>query len=168
MNREDKKQLVEEYKTFLADATLVVLSQPNGMTVADSEELRVKARELGVNHKVARNSQAKIAFNESSFTFLADSVKGSISITWSDDPIAAAKIIAEFEKSSKKIKIVAGSLDGKELSVEEIRSLAALPSLDVLRAKIIGLLQAPAGKVAGTLYSGVSYLPKTILAYAKK
>lgn len=168
MDRENKKQLVEEYKALLSEATLVVLSRPISMTVEDSEELRAKARELGAKYKVARNSQARIAFKETPFMSLAESIKGSISITWSEDPIAAAKVIAGFEKSSRKIEIVSGSLDGKELSVDEIRALSSLPSLDVLRAKIIGLLQAPAGKVAGALYNSASYVPKTILAYARK
>ncbi len=151
MKRSEKQELVGEINQVLQGAELVVISHQQGLTVPQSRALRVKARAAGVGHKVTKNRLAKLAIKGTNFAVLDSLFKGPTAISWSTDPIAAAKVICEYAKSNDKVKIVGGSYNGQLLDEAAIQYLATIPSLDELRGKLVGLLQAPASGLARLL-----------------
>ena len=166
MNRIEKAELIETLKTSFGAATSVVVTHQTGMTVAESSELRQKMREAGATYKVTKNRVTKLALQGTQFEGLAEFFSGPTAVSTSADATAAAKTIFEFTKTSEKVSIVGGGLDGKTLSKEEVIALAKLPSLNELRGKIVGILQAPAGKVAGIVAAPVGGLARIIKARA--
>ncbi len=168
MKRSEKQELVSEIHDILRDAQIVVVSHQQGLNVPQSRGVRVKARAAGAGHKVTKNRLAKRAIKGTQFEVLDGLFTGPTAITWSSDPVAAAKVIAECAKANDKITIVGGALNGVLLSAEGVKTLATLPSLDELRGKLIGLLQAPATKVAGVVQAPAGGLARVIKAFAEK
>ncbi|MGB1983121.1 MAG: 50S ribosomal protein L10 [Candidatus Puniceispirillaceae bacterium] len=166
MNREEKTQLIETLQSTLSEATTVVVTHQTGMTVAESTELRVKMREAGASYKVTKNRITRIALQDTKFENLTDLFTGSTAMGASADPVAAAKVLVDFAKSNDKLTIVGGSLDGKVLDKAGVTSLASMPSLDELRAKLVGLLNAPATKLARVSQAPASQLARVIKARA--
>ena len=166
MNREEKTQLIETLQSTLSEATTVVVTHQTGMTVAESTDLRIKMREAGASYKVTKNRITRIALQETKFENLSDLFTGPTAMGTSADPVAAAKILVDFAKSNNKLTIVGGSLDGKVLDKDGVVSLASMPSLDELRAKLLGLLNAPATKVARVAQAPASQLARVIKARA--
>jgi large subunit ribosomal protein L10 len=166
MNREEKTQLIETLQSTLSEATTVVVTHQTGMTVAESTELRVKMREAGASYKVTKNRITRIALQDTKFENLTDLFTGPTAMGTSADPVAAAKILVDFAKSNDKLTIVGGSLDGKVLDKAGVTSLASMPSLDELRAKLVGLLNAPATKLARVSQAPASQLARVIKARA--
>ena len=118
------------------------------MTVAEADALRNKIREAGASIRVTKNRIAKLAVKDTNFENLADMFKGPIIMAYAPDPIAACKACVEYAKENEKFVVVGGALSDKALTLDEIKQLASIPSMDELRAKLIGLLQAPAAKMA--------------------
>jgi large subunit ribosomal protein L10 len=166
MNREEKTELIETLQATLSDATTVVVTHQSGMTVAESSELRAKMREAGAGYKVTKNRVTRIALQDTKFKDLSDLFTGPTAMGSSQDPVAAAKILVEFAKANDKLKIVGGSLDGKILDKAGVEALATMPSLDELRAKLVGLLNAPATKVARVAQAPAAQLARVIQARA--
>ncbi len=167
MDRAKKEALVAELHETFETVSLVVLTHQTGLTVKEVSDLRAKMREQGAGYKVTKNTLAKIALEGTKFEYLKDQFTGPTAVAFSVDPIAAAKVAAEFEKTAKeKFTIVAGGLDEKAIDAAGVKNLASLPSLDELRGKIVGLLQAPAGKVVGTLAAPGAQLARVFGAYA--
>ena len=164
MNRTEKAELIETLKSTFGAATSVVVTHQTGMTVAESSELRRKMREAGATFKVTKNRVTKLALQGTPFEDLAEFFTGPTAVSTSSDEIAAAKTIFEFTKTNDKISIVGGGLDGKILSKEEVVALAKLPSLDELRGKIVGLLQAPACNVARVIAAPAGGLVRVVKA----
>ncbi|MBO6290352.1 MAG: 50S ribosomal protein L10 [Alphaproteobacteria bacterium] len=148
MNREEKSELLSLLNDVFSKAESVVLAEYKGLTVAEADALRNKIREAGASIRVTKNRIAKLAVKDTNFENLADMFKGPIIMAYAPDPIAACKACVEYAKENEKFVVVGGALSDKALTLDEIKQLASIPSMDELRAKLIGLLQAPAAKMA--------------------
>lgn len=168
MDRNEKQEFVSSLRSSLEGKKLVVVTQQAGLTVAEVTSLRAKMREAGANYKVIKNTLARLAVQDTPIAPLGDHFKGAVALAFSDDPIAAAKIAVEFAKTNKKIQVVAACLDGKLLDAASVDALAKLPSLNELRATLIGLLQAPLSKIARTVIEPAAQLARLASAYSTK
>ena len=148
MNRDEKAQLLNELKQLFEDSEVVVISHYKELTVAEVSELRNNIRKAGAGFKVTKNRITRLALKDTKFADLADQFTGPTAIAFANDPISACKACVEFAKDNEKLVIVGGAMGTGVLSVDEIKRLASIPSVDELRAKIIGLLQAPAAQLA--------------------
>ena len=148
MNREEKTELLNMLHEVFSNAESVVITEYLGLTVAEADELRNKVRDAGASLRVTKNRIARLAVKDTKFEGLADLFKGPVALAYANDPIAACKACVEFAKTNEKLVIVGGALSDKALTLDEIKELAAIPSMDELRAKMVGLLQAPAAKLA--------------------
>ena len=131
-----------------SNAESVVITEYLGLTVAEADELRNKVRAVGASLRVTKNRIARLAVKDTKFEGLADLFKGPVAMAYASDPISACKACVEFAKNNEKLVIVGGALSDKALTLDEIKELAAIPSMDELRAKLVGLIQAPAAKLA--------------------
>ena len=168
MDRPQKADAVKSLNGLFTDAGAVVVAHYSGMTVAQMGELRSRLRKGGASFRVAKNRLAKRALEGTQAGGIADLFKGPTGIAYSKDPVAAPKILVAYAKENDKLKILGGLAVGTVLNPEGIKALAELPSLDQLRAKILGLLQAPATKIAGVLQAPAGALARVISAHAKK
>jgi len=168
MDRSEKADLVSELKRVFTETSVVVVTRNLGLTVAQSTELRLKMRDAGAQYKVAKNRLALIALEETRYKPIGDLLKGPTALATSGDPVAAAKVAVEFAKSNDKLEIIGGAMGDTVLDVNGIKALAELPSLDELRAKIIGLVQAPATKIARTVAEPGGQLARIFAAYGAK
>lgn len=148
---EQKKAVVVDLTEKIKGATAGVFVDYRGLTVEEDTKLRVKLREAGVYYKVVKNTLTRFAANELGYTELDPILNGPTALALSDDPVAPAKVLAEFAKTNPNLEIKAGFLDGSVISIEEINKLAATPSRDTLIAKIMGSLNAPVSNLVRTL-----------------
>ena len=148
MNREEKAELLSEMNGLISGSEAVVISHYRGLTVAEMGELRKKARELGAELRVTKNRITRLALKGTKFEGLDDLFKGPTIMAYSSDPISACNLCVQFAKENEKFLVVGGALSSGVLSMAEIERLATIPSMDELRAKIIGLLQAPGAALA--------------------
>lgn len=168
MDRQEKADVVAALNASLQQMGAVIVTRNLGMTVAQSTDLRQKMREAGAGFRVTKNRLAKIAIEGTDYAGLSDMFTGPVGLATSVDPIAAAKVVVDFAKTNEKLEIVGGAMGTQVLDVEGVKALASLPSLDELRAKIVGLIQAPATKVATVLQAPASKLARVFNAYAEK
>ena len=168
MDRSQKADLVAELKSVFAETSVVVVTRNLGLTVAQSTDLRLKMRDAGAQFKVAKNRLALIALDGSRYQPIGDLLKGPTALATSIDPVAAAKVAVDFAKTNDKFEILGGAMGDTVLDVNGIKALAALPSLDQLRATIVGLVQAPATKIARTINEPGAQLARVFGAYAAK
>lgn len=148
MNREEKAQLLSELNELFSNSEMVVVSQYKGLTVGQISTLRNEIRKVGAGFKVTKNRITRLALKGTKFENLADLFVGPTAIAFANDPISAAKACVEFSKTNEKLIVIGGSMGAAVLTSAEVNYLATIPSLDELRAKIIGLLQAPASQLA--------------------
>ena len=151
MDRSQKADLVAELKQVFTDSSVVVITRNHGLSVAQSTDLRLRMRDAGAQYKVAKNRLALIALEDTRYKPIGDLLKGPTALATSDDPVAAAKVAVDFAKSNDKFEIVGGAMGDTVLDVDGIKALAALPSLDELRARLVATLMAPATQFARTL-----------------
>ena len=168
MDRAQKAGAVADLKQTFSSVGVVVVTRNNGMTVAQSTRLRNAMREAGATYKVSKNNLAKIALNGSDYGSLADLLTGPTGLATSVDPVAAAKVAVDFAKTVDKFEIVGGAMGATALDVAGVQALATLPSLDELRAKIVGLIVAPATKIATLAQAPGAQLARVLKAYAEK
>ena len=168
MDRSQKAESVASLNAVLKEAGVVVVTRNLGLTVAQSTVLRSKIRDAGASYKVAKNSLAKLAINDTDYAGIGDLLTGPTALATSVDPIAAAKAVVEFAKTNDKLEILGGSMGSQMLTADGIKALATLPSLDELRAKVIGLVQAPATKLAQLATAPAAKLARVFGAYAAK
>jgi large subunit ribosomal protein L10 len=168
MDRSQKADLVDELKQVFSETSVVVVTRNLGLTVAQSTDLRLRMRDAGAQFKVAKNRLALIALDGSRYQPIGELLKGPTALATSGDPVAAAKVAVDFAKTNDRFEIVGGAMGDTVLDVEGIKALAALPSLDELRATIIGLVQAPASKIARTVNEPGAQLARLFSAYAAK
>lgn len=168
MDRSQKADLVAELKQVFTDTSVVVITRNLGLTVAQSTDLRLKMRDAGAQFKVAKNRLALIALEDTRYKPIGDLLKGPTALATSGDPVAAAKVAVDFAKTTDRFEIVGGAMGDTVLDVDGIRALAALPSLDELRATLVGLIQAPATKIARTINEPGAQLARIFQAYAAK
>jgi large subunit ribosomal protein L10 len=168
MDRTQKADLVDELKQVFAETSVVVVTRNLGLSVAQSTDLRLKMRDAGAQFKVTKNRLALIALEGSRYRPIGDLLTGPTALATSGDPVAAAKVAVDFAKTTDRFEIVGGAMGDTVLDVAGIKALAALPSLDQLRATIIGLVQAPATKIARTVSEPGAQLARIFSAYALK
>ncbi|MCJ2181543.1 50S ribosomal protein L10 [Novosphingobium sp. 1949] len=168
MDRSQKADSVAQLNAVFNEAGVVVVTRNLGMSVAQSTELRNKIREAGATYKVAKNRLAKIAIADTDYVGIGDFLVGPTALASSEDPVAAAKAVVDFAKTTDKIEIVGGAMGANVLTPEGVKALATMPSLDELRAKLIGLVQAPATKIAQLSTAPAAKLARVFQAYADK
>src|SRR3546814_10617115 len=162
MDRAEKAGLVAELNKVLSETGVVVVTLNKGMTVAQATELRVKMREAGASYKVAKNRLARLALDGTSYTSLDGLLVGPTGLATSVDPVAAAQVAVEFAKKNDKFELVGGAMGDTGLDVNGVQELAELPSLAELRAKIVGLINAPATTVSLLATAPASTLPRLL------
>ena len=168
MDRAQKAESIETLKGVFADAGAVVVTHNLGLTVAEMTDLRARLRKEGAALKVVKNRLAQKALNGSIGEQGDALFKGPVAIAYASDPVSAAKITTQYAKDNDKFKVIGALMGQQVLDQKAVSALATLPSLDQLRAKIIGLLQAPATKVAGVLQAPAGQIARVIGAYAAK
>jgi large subunit ribosomal protein L10 len=168
MDRAQKAEAVAALKQTFEETAVVVITRNLGMSVAQSTALRGRMRDAGASYKVAKNTLALIAAEGTPYASLSDLLTGPTGIATSTDPVAAAKAAVDFAKTTDRFEIVGGAMGDTVLDVNGVKALAELPSLDELRAKIIGLIQAPATKIARTINEPGAQLARVFGAFAAK
>ena len=168
MDRAEKKEFVATMGDVFKTTSVVVVAHYSGLTVAQMQNLRKRMRDAGAKVQVAKNRLAKIALEGTDVASIADFMKGPTLIAYSDDPVAAPKAAVAFAKDYEKLVILGGAMGRTALNVDAVRSLATLPSLDELRGKIVGLLQAPATKLAQLTTAPAAKLARVFAAYADR
>lgn len=164
MNRKQKEESVNQLRSQLEDANLVVITKTNGLTVAESTELRAQMREENAEFKVIKNTLAALSVKNTKLSDLEKFFVGTTAIAFSKDPIAAAKVSVNFSEKNEKLQITAGIMDGSFLNAKDVIALAKIPSKDELRAKIIGLLIAPATKIVRTIKEPAAQIARILVA----
>ncbi|QPC98457.1 MULTISPECIES: 50S ribosomal protein L10 [Qipengyuania] len=168
MDRSQKADSVAQLSEIFAQSGVVVITRNLGLSVAQSTELRSKMRDAGASYKVAKNRLAKLALKDTDYAGLDEYLTGPTALGYSEDPVAAAKAVVEFAKTTDKIEIVGGSMGATKLDEAGVKALASMPSLDELRGKIVGLVNAPATKVVQLVNAPASKLARVFGAYAAK
>ena len=168
MERLRKEEIVAALRGVFESTNLVVVTRFSGLSVAEASDLRRQMRSAGATFRVTKNRLAKRAVEGTSFAALGDLFAGSSAIAYSDDPVAAARVAVAYAKGNAKLIVVGGALGGAALGQGDVRTLAELPSLDALRARLIGVLNAPATKVAAVLSAPGSQLARVLNAYSEQ
>lgn len=167
MDRAEKREFVASLATVFGETSMVVVTHYQGLNVAQVTDLRRRMRAAGATFRVAKNRLAVRALEGTRFTGLAPMLKGPTALAWSADPVAVAKTVFDFARTNDKLVVLGGSLGERTLSAEQVRALAELPPLPVLRARLVGLIAAPATRVAGTLAAPAGGLARVFGAYAR-
>jgi large subunit ribosomal protein L10 len=168
VDRAEKSELVAALGQVFKDTGTIVVAHYAGLRVADMTALRAKMRDAGAGVKVAKNRLAKIALKGTDAEHISDLFKGPTVIAYSSDPVAAAKVATDFAKTNDKFVILGGAMGRTNLDPDGVKALASLPSLDELRAKLLGLISSPATKVAQVLAAPAAQVARVVGAYAKK
>ena len=167
MKRSEKKELVQKLKDEINASSSVIVTHYSGLTVDESEQLRSEMRNNGAKFKVTKNRLTKLALEQTQFKDIADLFTGPTAIAYSDDPVAPAKVAVSFEKKLEKFKIIGGAYDGEKIDLKKINFLASLPSMDELRGKIVGLISAPAQKIASLMKEPAGQIARLVDAQSK-
>jgi large subunit ribosomal protein L10 len=168
VDRAQKQQLTASLRQDLADTVCVVVTHQTGLSVAEVTQLRQQMRSAGARYRVTKNRLVKRALEGTEFEGLAPLFTGPTAIAFSQDPVAAAKAAVAYANRNTKLTIVGGGLQGQILDEAGVKALATLPSLDELRGKIIGLLNAPATKLAVLLQTPAGQLARVLAAHAEQ
>ncbi len=165
MDRAQKTELVAELKDVFQDAAAVVVTHYSGLTVAEMTDLRSQMREAGAQFRVTKNRLTKLALEDTPCSPIAHLFTGPTAIAYSDDPVAAAKASVGFAKENEKLIVLGGIMGETELDEGGVKSLASMPSLDELRAKIVGMINTPATRIAGVTQAPAGQLARVFGAY---
>jgi large subunit ribosomal protein L10 len=168
MDRSQKAESVASLNAVFNEVGVVVVTRNLGLSVGQSTDLRSKMRDAGASYKVAKNRLAKLAIKDTQYEGLDEFLTGPTALAWSTDPVAAAKAAVDFAKTNDKLEIVGGAMGSTVLDAAGVKALASMPSLDELRGKIVGLVNAPATKVAQLVNAPASKLARVFGAYGAK
>jgi large subunit ribosomal protein L10 len=168
VDRAEKKECVASLADVFKTTSVVVVAHYSGLTVAQMQNLRKQMRAAGATVQVAKNRLVKIALEGTEVASISGLLRGPTLIAYSNDPVAAPKVAVAFAKDHEKLVILGGAMGSTALNVDAVRSLATLPSLDELRAKLVGLIQAPATKLAQLTTAPAAKLARVFAAYADK
>ena len=168
MKRSDKNDFVQNLKEELKNSSSVVVAHYAGLSVAETDNLRKEMRSNGAKFKVTKNRLTKIALTGTPYESIEDLFTGPTAIAYSSDPVAPARVSVEFEKKFENFKILGGSYEGEKIDNVKINFLATLPSLDQIRAKLLGLLNAPAQKIASISQAPGGQLARLISARSEQ
>ena len=168
MDRVQKEEMVTFLRDVFTNAASVVVVRNAGLDVSEMTSLRKQMREAGASLKVAKNRLARLALEGTDIESIGDYLKGPAVLGYSDDPVAAARVLVKFAKKNEKIEVLGGVMGTTMLDLDAVKALAALPSLDELRGKLVGLLQAPAGKLASITQAPAGQLARVFSAYGSQ
>ena len=168
MLRAKKTEIVDSLRGVFSDAGVVVVTHYQGMSVAEVTELRRGMREAGARFRVTKNRLAKIALADTPYASLAGLFTGPTAIAFSSDPVAAPKAAVGYAKRNEKLAIIGGALGGSLLTPEQVRALADLPSIDEVRARLVGLLTTPAARLVSLLQAPGGQLARVLAAHAEQ
>jgi large subunit ribosomal protein L10 len=163
-----KRELVGTLSEVFKTTGVIVVAHYAGLTVADMQKLRSQMRQAGATVKVAKNRIAKIALEGTDVASIGPLLKGPTLLAYSSDPVAATKVAVDFAKANDKLVILGGAMGKTALNPDAVKALATLPSLDELRAKLVGLIQAPATKIASVVNAPAGKLARVFGAYAER
>ncbi len=167
MDRSRKEQIVSELRTTFNDTNMVVVTQQNGLTVAEASELRRAMHRAGASYRVVKNRLASRALADTPYERLQELFQGPTAVTTSDDPVAAAKTTVNFAKKNAKLVVVGGATrDGVTFDAQGIARLATLPSLDELRSSLLAMIQTPATRLAVLMQEPGAQVARVVNAYA--
>ena len=168
MNKEKKKNYIEEMKGFFSKNNSIFITHYQGLTVNQIDDLRFEMRKHGILFKITKNRITKLALEGTKFKKLENLFNGPTAVAFSDDAITSAKILTKFAKTNSNLKIIGGIMENEPLSVEEVAKIATLPTLDEARAKIVGILNTPALNLVTILLAPGSKIAILALAKSKK
>jgi len=168
VDRAEKKELIGFLQEVFQTSGVVVVAHYSGLTVAQMQTLRKQMKQAGATVKVAKNRLAKIALDGMDVATIAPLLKGPTLLAYSNDPVAAPKVAVDFAKINDKFVILGGAMGRTSLNTDGVKALATLPSLDELRAKLLGLIVAPATKIAQVVNAPATKLVRVFGAYAKR
>ncbi len=168
MDRTEKREFVSSLAAVFTETSMVVVTQNKGLTVAEVTDLRRKMRAAGAHFKVAKNRLAVLALDGTNFGGIKPMLKGPTALAWAHDAVAVAKVAVEFAKTNEKLVVLGGALGAHTLNADGVKALAELPSLDVLRAGLVGMIATPATRIAGVLQAPAGQLARVFAAYAKR
>ncbi len=168
MDRAEKREFVTSLNQVFNSTGSVVVAHYSGLTVAQMNDLRSKMRGAGGSVKVAKNRLAKIALQGTPSEGIQGLFEGQTLIAYADDPVVAPKIASEFAKTNDKLVLLGGAMGATSLDADGVKALATLPSLDELRAKIVGMIQTPATRIAAVVQAPAGNLARVFGAYARK
>ena len=165
INKSKKKDYIEEMKVFFKKTSSVFVTHYQGLTVKEIDQLRSEMRKHGILFKITKNKITKLALEGSKFKKLENLFSGPTAVAFSEDAITSAKILTKFAKNNSNLKIIGGIMEEEPLSLEDVKKIATLPTLDEARGKIAAILTIPAQKIIGILLAPGSKI--AILAHAK-
>lgn len=168
MDRVQKKEAVAFLKDVFSSASSVVVVRNGGLTVVEMSDLRSQMREAGASLKVAKNRLARLALEGTDVQSIGEYLTGPTVLGYADDEVAAARVLVKFAKDNDKLEIVGGAMGKLALDVDAVKALAALPSLEQLRGKLVGILQAPAGGLVGITTAPAGQLARVFGAYGSQ
>ena len=168
MDRTEKHDFVASLASVFAETSMVVVTRPNGLTVAEVTELRRRMRAAGATYKVAKNRLATLALDGTRFDGIKPLMKGPTALAWSHDPVAVAKTAVEFARTNEKFVVLGGALGTQLLDAAGVKALSELPSLETLRAGLLGMLQTPGTRIASILQAPGGQIARVLAAFARK
>jgi large subunit ribosomal protein L10 len=168
MNRNKKKTYIEEMKSFFSKTSSIFITHYQGLTVKEIDELRAEMRKHGILFKITKNRITKLALEGSKYKKLENLFTGPTAVAFSEDAITSAKILTNFAKKNKNLKIIGGIMEEEPLTIEEVEKIATLPTLDEARSKIAGILTTPAQKIVSILLAPGAKIAILALAKSKK
>jgi large subunit ribosomal protein L10 len=168
LDRTEKREFVASLATVFAETSMVVVTRNNGLTVAEVTDLRRRMGAAGAKFKVAKNRLAMLALDGTKFGGIKPMLKGPTALAWARDPVAVAKVAVEFAKTNDRFVLIGGALGAHTLNADGVKALAELPSLDTLRAGLLGMIGTPATRIAGVLQAPAGQLARVFAAYAKR
>ncbi len=168
MDRTQKREFVAGLAQVFAETSMVVVTRNQGLTVAEATDLRRRMRAAGATFKVAKNRLATRALEGTVFASIRPLLKGPIALAWASDPVAVAKTAVDYSRGNDKLVVIGGALGARSLDLEGVRALAALPSLNTLRAGLVGMIATPATRMAVVLQGSAGQLARVFGAFARK
>ena len=168
MDRAEKQELIGVLQEVFRTSGVIVVAHYSGLTVAQMQDLRKQMKQAGATVKVTKNRLAKIALDGTDVATIASLLQGPTILAYSQDPVAAPKVAVDFARGHEKFVILGGAMGKTSLNTDGVKALATLPSLDELRARLVGLIQAPATKVAQVVNAPAAKLARVFGAYAKR
>jgi len=168
VDRAAKQEAITDLSGVFKASNVVVVAHYSGLSVAQMQTLRKQMKQAGASVKVAKNRLAKIALKDTAAVAIEPLLKGPTVLAFSGDPVAAPKVAVDFAKANEKFVILGGTMGKTALDIDGVKALAALPSLDELRAKLVGLIQAPATKIAQLVSAPAAKVARVVQAYSSK
>ena len=168
MDRAEKQEFVATLHRAFQDAAIVIVTHYSGLTVPQLNKLRVDVRGVGGNVKVTKNRLVQRAIEDTPYQPLSPLFSGPTAIAYADDPVAVAKVAVDYAKTNARLVLLGGAVGRHRLDPDGLKALATLPSVDVLRATIVGLIRTPPTRLAGVVQAPAVQLARVVAAYAEK